>query len=65
MKLICSGRLDELSDLLQDPTFSPLKPLLLLLGWDRYPDIGSGQNLLDILWPHSQTTEVSLRIMML
>ena len=33
------------------PEHAPLRPILLLLGWDRYPAVGSGKELLDTLWP--------------
>lgn len=60
MQTISSGRLEELGRVLEDPMLSRIKPLLILIGWDRYLDIGSGQKLLDILWPQSQTAEVGL-----
>ena len=50
--------MDKLAELISDPVYSCIKPLLLLLGWDRYPDVGSGQKLLDILWPEAQKAEV-------
>ena len=50
LSLISSGELKELPDLLSSE-FSPLRPLLLLLGWDRYPHQGSGRELLETLWP--------------
>ena len=58
LKAISSGSTDKLADIFTDPMLACIKPLLLLLGWDRYPDVGSGQKLLDILWPEAQKAEV-------
>jgi zinc finger FYVE domain-containing protein 26 len=57
LKLITNGQLDKLVELMEDSTYHRLKPLLLLLGWDRYSDTGSGQKLLNILWPSSDISE--------
>lgn len=43
---------------MSDPLLRPLKPLLLLMGWDRNPDIGKGRHLLDILWPQISDAQV-------
>ena len=45
------GRIQEVSQLLSKPEFSPLRPLLLLLGWDVYVAEGSGKALTEALWP--------------
>lgn len=58
LSLISEGRLLDLKLLLQQEFLVPLQPLLLLLGWDRYRDVGSGQKLLDCLWPRGQRKEV-------
>ena len=44
------GELGQLADLISAPEYAPMRSLLLLLGWDRYPHSGSGQELLDTLW---------------
>ena len=49
--MICQGKLDELSQLLSQPIHTPLRPILLLLGWDKYPSSSIGKNLLETLWP--------------
>ena len=49
--MVQSGDFVELSVLLSPPELAPLKPLLLLLAWDRYSDRGSGSELLETLWP--------------
>lgn len=51
LQLVFTGNLSELSQLMSHPEHAPLRPLLLLLGWDRYPTAGSGKGLLDALWP--------------
>ena len=51
LQLIYTGKLQELSQLMLKPEFIPLRPVLLLLGWDRYATSGSGRELLDVLWP--------------
>ena len=51
LQLICTGKLQELSPLMLKAEFIPLRPVLLLLGWDRYLAAGSGKELLDVLWP--------------
>lgn len=51
LQLIYTGKLQELSRLMMTPEFIPLRPVLLLLGWDRYTAVGSGKELLDVLWP--------------
>lgn len=50
LQLISIGELEQLRELMSTPEYAPMKPLLLLLGWDRYPHNGSGQELLDTLW---------------
>ena len=52
------GRLKEVSELLSKPEYTPLRPILLLLGWDVYVAEGSGKELTDALWP-SQVTQHS------
>ena len=44
------GELGQLAELVGAPEYAPMRSLLLLLGWDRYPHTGSGQELLDALW---------------
>lgn len=51
LHLIYTGKLRELSGLMMKSEFIPLRPVLLLLGWDRYVSTGSGKELLDVLWP--------------
>ena len=58
LTLISEGRLLDLKLLLQHEFLVPLQPLVLLLGWDRYRDVGSGQKLLDCLWPWGLRKEV-------
>jgi len=55
LQLISIGELEQLTELMSATEYAPLRPLLLLLGWDRYPHNGSGQELLETLW----TPEVS------
>ena len=54
------GELGQLAELMSAPEYAPMRSLLLLLGWDRYPHTGSGQELLDALW----TPEVSSSIIL-
>ena len=51
LQLVFTGKLPDLSLLMLRPEYVPLRPLLLLLGWDRYSAAGSGRELLDSLWP--------------
>ena len=51
LQLICAGQLDELSQLMSRPEYAPLRPALLLLGWDKYLAEGSGKELMEALWP--------------
>lgn len=51
LHFIYTGKLQELAWLMMKPEFIPLRPVLLLLGWDRYASMGSGRELLDVLWP--------------
>ena len=51
LQLISSSQWEGLTRLLNYADLFPLRPLLLLLGWDRNPDVGSGKELLDALWP--------------
>ena len=44
------GELEQLAELVSAPEYAPMRSLLLLLGWDRYPHSGSGQELLNALW---------------
>jgi len=44
------GKLEQLAELMSATEYAPMRSLLLLLGWDRYPHSGSGQELLDTLW---------------
>lgn len=60
LHFIYTGNLRELATLMSKPEYVPLRPVLLLLGWDRYTATGSGKELLDVLWPmevrvHDQT----------
>ena len=55
LQLIRVGRLNEVSQLLSQPEYTPLRPALLLLGWDVYVTEGSGKELTEALWP-SQVT---------
>lgn len=59
---INEGRLLDLKLLLDREFLAPLQPLLLLLGWDRYRDVGSGQKLLDCLWPRGPRKEVRCHV---
>lgn len=52
--MVSSGNMEELSGVRDDLSLMPLRPLLLLLGWDRSPDIGNGSQVLEVLWPHAQ-----------
>lgn len=51
LQLVFTGKLSELSQEMSQPEYVPLRPVLLLLGWDRYSAVGSGRELLDSLWP--------------
>lgn len=51
LHFIYTGNLQELANLMSKPEYVPLRPVLLLLGWDRYAATGSGKELLDALWP--------------
>ena len=51
LQLVYTGKLQELSQLMSRPEYVPLRPILLLLGWDRYSAVSSGKELLDALWP--------------
>ena len=51
LQLVFTGKLAELSQAMEQPEYVPLRPALLLLGWDRYSASGSGRELLDSLWP--------------
>ena len=51
LQLVFTGKLAELSKQMLRPEYVPLRPVLLLLGWDRYSAAGSGKELLDSLWP--------------
>ena len=51
LQLIRVSRLDEVSQLLSQPELAPLRPALLLLGWDIYLTEGSGKELTVALWP--------------
>ena len=62
---INEGRLLDLKLLLDREFLAPLQPLLLLLGWDRYRDVGSGQKLLDCLWPRGPRKEVQCYVHLL
>ena len=58
LQLVFTGKLPELSQRMLRPEYVPLRPVLLLLGWDRYSAAGSGRELLDSLWP----MEVSISV---
>ena len=60
LQLIYTGKLQELSQLMMKPEFIPLRPVLLLLGWDRYTAVGSGKELLDVLWPMEVSAHLEL-----
>ena len=51
LQLIFTGKLSELSEEMSQLEYVPLRPLLLLLGWDRYNAVGSRRELLDSLRP--------------
>lgn len=51
LQLVFTGQLSNLSQQMMQPEYVPLRPVLLLLGWDRYSAMGSGRELLDSLWP--------------
>lgn len=51
LQLVFTGKLSDLSQRMLRPEYVPLRPVLLLLGWDRYSAAGSGRELLDSLWP--------------
>ena len=56
LQLVFTGKLPELSQQMMRPEYVPLRPVLLLLGWDRYSAAGSGRELLDSLWPMEVST---------
>lgn len=51
LQLVLTKQLQDLSDMIHHPDHTPLRPVLLLMGWDKYPAVGSGKELLDVLWP--------------
>ena len=51
LQLIRVGRLEEVAQLLSKPEYVPLRPALLLLGWDVYVAEGSGKELTEAIWP--------------
>ena len=51
LQLVFTAKLSDLSQEMMQPEYVPLRPVLLLLGWDRYSAVGSGKELLDSLWP--------------
>lgn len=55
LQLVFTGKLPELSRQMMQLEYVPLRPVLLLLGWDRYSAAGSGKELLDSLWPMEVT----------
>ena len=55
LQMVFTGKLPELSQRMLRPEYVPLRPVLLLLGWDRYSAAGSGRELLDSLWPMEVT----------
>lgn len=57
LTFILTGNLRELSNLMSKTEYVPLRPVLLLLGWDRYAATGSGKELLDVLWPMEVCSE--------
>lgn len=57
LQLIRVGQLNEVSQLLSQPEYAPLRPVLLLLGWDVFVAEGSGKELTEALWPSQARTE--------
>lgn len=55
--MIRVGQLNEVSQLLSQPEYAPLRPVLLLLGWDIFIAEGSGKELTEALWPSQARTE--------
>lgn len=51
LQLVFTGQLQDLSEMMLRQEYTPLRPILLLMGWDKYPAVGSGKELLDVLWP--------------
>lgn len=60
LQLIRVGKLTELSQLLSQPEYAPLRPALLLLGWDVYVAEGSGKELTEALWPSQVSCHTTL-----
>ncbi len=51
LQLVLTGQLSEVAALMNKREWLPLRPIMLLLSWDKYPAAGSGRELLDVLWP--------------
>ena len=62
LQLVFTGKLSELSQRMLRPEYVPLRPVLLLLGWDRYSATGSGRELLDSLWPMEVSISVHVHV---
>ena len=62
LQLVFTGKLSELSERMLRSEYVPLRPVLLLLGWDRYSAAGSGRELLDSLWPMEVSISVHVHL---
>lgn len=51
LQLVYAGQVNKLSSLTSRPEYAPLRPILLLLGWDVFPAKGSGKEFTEALWP--------------
>ncbi len=51
LQLVLTGQLTEVATLMERQECLPLRPIMLLMGWDKYHAAGSGKELLDVLWP--------------
>ena len=51
LQLVLTGQLQDLSGLMERQECTLLRPIMLLMGWDKYSAVGSGKELLDMLWP--------------
>lgn len=51
LQLVLTGQLSEVVTLMNRQEWLPLRPIVLLMSWDKYPAVGSGKELLDVLWP--------------
>ena len=48
--LIETGQLARLQSLLCPPELAPLRPLVVLVGWDKCADTATAADLLNTLW---------------